>query len=230
VAARIKRYYHRHADVVYPPVDFDAFSASSRDEGFYLMVTAFVPYKRVDLAILAFNQLEWPLKIIGTGPEENRLKALAGPTIQFLDACSDQEIREAYATCRAVIFPGEEDFGIVPLEAMASGKQVIAYGKGGVLETVIPRNGVEASQGVSTGVFFFEQTPKALMDAVLYFEKYKDQSSPVEIRESVRRFCKERFKQEIHQYISKKYQTFLENSPGPSLFYREGPGESSRLC
>jgi glycosyltransferase involved in cell wall biosynthesis len=175
------------------------------------MVTAFVPYKRVDLAISAFNQLKWPLKIIGTGPEAKRLKALAGPTIQFLDGGSNHEIREAYAKCRAVLFPGEEDFGIVPLEAMASGKEVIAYGKGGVLETVIPRNGAGSDQGCPTGVFFFEQTVKAMIDAVLYFEGHKDQSNPVEIRASMKKFSKQRFKEEMRQYIHQKYQAFKES-------------------
>ncbi len=212
VAARIKRYYNREAHVVHPPVDFDRFSASAQDEGFYLMVTAFVPYKRVDLAILAFNQLKWPLTIIGTGPDKARLMALAGPTITFLEGQSNYEIKRAYAKCRAVIFPGEEDFGIVPLEAMASGKQVIAYGKGGVLETVIPGNGPEPTQEGPTGVFFYEQTPQALVDAVLYFEEHQRGIDPIRIREHVKSFSKEQFKEKIARHIEGQYQAFKDKS------------------
>ena len=138
VARRIQKYYHRNAVVIHPPVDTSLFKPSSKDAGYYLMVTALVPYKRVDLAIQAFNQLKFALKIIGTGPEKKFLEQMAGPTIELMGLRTDSDVREAYATCRAVIFPGEEDFGIVPLEAMGSGKPIIAYGKGGALETVIP--------------------------------------------------------------------------------------------
>ena len=126
-----------------------------------------------------------------------------------MGGCSNDEIREAYAKCRAVLFPGEEDFGIVPLEAMASGKAVIAYGEGGVLETVVPQNGSGPNQGYPTGVFFFEQTVKAMVDAVLYFEEHKDQFNPVEIRASMKKFSKQRFKEEMYQYIHRTYQAFL---------------------
>jgi glycosyltransferase involved in cell wall biosynthesis len=207
VADRIFRCYHRTAEVIYPPVDFDRFSASSQDAGFYLMVTAFVPYKRVDLAIEAFNRLALPLQIIGSGPEEAALKRLAGPTISFLDNQSDDEVKAAYESCRALVFPGEEDFGIVPLEAMASGKPVIAFGKGGTLETV-----VENSSGheKGTGVFFFEQTINALVEAVLHFEKERNQFDPVAIRAHVEPFHRDRFREKIGQAIETKYQTFCK--------------------
>ena len=204
VAERISRYYNRTSDVIYPPVDLERFSASSQDEGFYLLVTALVPYKRVDLAILAFNKLGFPLMIIGTGPDERRLKALAGPSTTFLGNQTDQEICDAYAKCRALIFPGEEDFGIVPLEAMASGKPVIAYGKGGALETVADH----------TGVFFLEPTPKALSDAVLYFEQHKDKFDPIRIREHVLSFDRVQFKKKMEAYITKTVQRFKGLSDG----------------
>jgi glycosyltransferase involved in cell wall biosynthesis len=215
VADRIQRHYGRQASVIHPPVDFHAFSPSRRDNGFYLMVTAFAPYKRVDLAIEAFNQLGLPLKIIGAGQGEKRLKRIAGPTVEFLGWRSDSEVREAYAACRAVIFPGEEDFGIVPLEAMASGKAVIAYGRGGVLETVIP---LDQGLGVSgqgsgeepTGVFFYEQTPAALIEAIRYFEKHRDLFDPYKIREHVRPFDRQHFKEKVYQYIQSKFQEFKE--------------------
>lgn len=140
VADRIQRHYRRTAQVVYPPVDWQAFQASSENEGFFLMVTAFAPYKKVDVAIKAANELEVTLKIIGDGQDEKRLKHMAGPTVEFLGWQPDHHVRKWYGRCLAVLFPGEEDFGIVPLEAMAAGKPVIAYGKGGVLETVIPVN------------------------------------------------------------------------------------------
>ena len=140
VSERIRRQYGRSASVVYPPVDWQAFQASKSNEGFYLMVTAFAPYKKVDLAIEAANELGFPLKVIGHGQDEKRLKQLAGPSVEFLGWQSDHRVRELYSRCLAVLFPGEEDFGIVPLEAMSAGKPVIAYGKGGVLETVVPLN------------------------------------------------------------------------------------------
>jgi glycosyltransferase involved in cell wall biosynthesis len=208
VANRIQRYYSRQAHVIYPPVDLNAFSVSKQDNGFYLMVTAFAPYKRVDLAIVAFNQLRLPLKIVGTGQEEKRLKRLAGPTVEFLGRRSDSEIHDAYASCRAVIFPGEEDLGIVPLEAMACGKPVIAYGKGGVLETVVP---LQKSGGkFPTGVFFYEQTQEALIEVVRYFEFHRTQFDPVRIREHVKPFDRQRFKEKIYRCIQLKYQEFNE--------------------
>lgn len=140
VAGRIQQWYGRPSIVVYPPVNWQSFQASVRNEGFYLMVTAFAPYKKVDLAITAANRLKLPLKIIGHGQDEHRLRRMAGPSVEFLGWQPDHRVRELYGRCLAVLFPGEEDFGIVPLEAMASGKPVIAYGKGGVLETVLPLN------------------------------------------------------------------------------------------
>jgi glycosyltransferase involved in cell wall biosynthesis len=203
VGERIARYYNRTSDVIYPPVDLERFSASTQDNGFYLMVTALVPYKRVDLAITAFNQLKLPLKIIGVGPEEGRLKAIAGSTIEFLGDKSDADVSCAYADCRALIFPGEEDFGIVPLEAMAAGKPVIAYGKGGVTETVVSLNGE-----YPTGLFFDEQTPKSLMDAVLAFEKCKNKFDPMRIHDHVKSFDKAQFKKKMTAYIDQTMQRF----------------------
>ena len=207
VAERIRRYYGRKADVVYPPVDFDAFSVSERDDGFYLMVTAFAPYKRVDLAIDAFNALKKPLKIIGTGQEEKRLKTLAGPTIEFLGWQSDDLVRQYYGRCKALIFPGEEDFGIVPLEAMATGKPVIAFGKGGVLETVVPFN--DPASKIFTGVLFSEQTAEALRQAVQLFERRHDTFDPQAIRTHVASFGREHFKTRIQALIDTRYQEFL---------------------
>jgi len=215
VAERINRYYGREASVAHPPVDWHAFEASHDDTGSYLMVTAFVPYKKVDLAILAANRLKISLQIIGKGPEEKRLKRLAGPTVEFLGWKSDEHIREVYKKCIALLFPGEEDFGIVPLEAMASGKPVIAFGKGGVLETVIPLNLIAPCHGTAhpTGVFFYEQTVDALSEAIQLFEQRRSEFRPKAIRAHVQAFDRECFKERIKQVIMKNYEQFRQFPP-----------------
>jgi len=131
------------------------------------MVGAFAPYKRVDLAIEAFNRLKLPLKIVGSGQDEKKLRAMAGPTIQFLGTQSNEQIAQLFATCRAFVFPGLEDFGITPVEAMAAGAPVIAYGEGGGSETVTPE----------TGILFKPQTVEALMDSILKIERGEVQIS-----------------------------------------------------
>jgi len=214
VAERIKRYYGPEASVVYPPVDWYAFEASDCDEGFYLMVTAFAPYKRVDLAIQAANRLKVSLKIIGKGQEGKLLKRLAGPTVEFLGSKTDEGVRELYRKCRAVLFPGEEDFGIVPLEAMASGKPVIAYGKGGVLETVIPLNPIAPCSSTThpTGIFFYEQKVDVLIEAIQVFEKRRMEFQPQAIRAHVKGFDREHFKERIKQVILTNYEQFRQSN------------------
>ena len=217
VAQRIKGHYGREATVVYPPVDWQRLSAFDCDEGFYLMVTAFVPYKRVDLAIKVATRSKISLKIIGKGPEEKRLQKLAGPTVEFLGWKTDEGVREFYRKCKALLFPGEEDFGIVPLEAMASGKPVIAYGKGGVLETVSPINPINQTEETSpptlpTGVFFYEQTESALQEAIQLFESKRDMFQPQAIRASVEYFDKQYFQERIKQVINTNYDQFRQSS------------------
>ena len=246
VAGRIQRCYGRPSTVVYPPVNWQSFQASKKNEGFYLMVTAFAPYKKVDLAIEAANELGIPLKIIGHGQDEQRLRRMAGPSVEFLGWQPDHRVREFYTRCLAVLFPGEEDFGIVPLEAMAAGKPVIAYGKGGVLETVVPLNppqgmGIGSGHGKGihpavalyeksgnlpesstqtrraqsglTGVFFYEQSVGALIEAIQLFKQHQTDFDPDRIRAHVEPFDRSHFKQRMQQIIMSRYEEFRHLHP-----------------
>ncbi|GAB4336093.1 MAG: glycosyltransferase family 4 protein [Calditrichia bacterium] len=200
VAKRIKKYYRRSAEIIHPPVSTEMFRPASGNEGYDLILSALVPYKKVDLAIEAYNKMQRQLVVVGSGPEKDRLQQLAGPTIRFYDWQPAEKLPEFYQNCRALIFPGEEDFGIVPLEAMASGKPVIAFGKGGALETVV---GVDNPTGASpTGVFFYRQTPESLIQAV-------EQSLTINwdaetIHRHARNFDRSVFKQKIQQFVSEK--------------------------
>lgn len=158
IEGRINRFYNREANVLYPPVDLDRWTPDYQPAGdFDLITSALVPYKKIDLAITAYNRMRRRLKIVGTGTEFEALKAMAGPTVELLGRQTDEELLELYRRCRMLIFPGEEDFGIVPLEAQACGRPVVAFGCGGALETV--------KEGVS-GLFFDRQTPDALVAAI----------------------------------------------------------------
>src|SRR5439155_10765056 len=137
IADRIRRAYERSADVIYPPVDVQRFEIADATDDYYLVVAALVPYKRVDLAVAAATRLRRRLVVVGTGPEEARLRALAGPTVTFLGWRLDAEIAALYARCRALLFPAVEDFGITPLEAAAPGRPTIALAAGGALETMV---------------------------------------------------------------------------------------------
>jgi glycosyltransferase involved in cell wall biosynthesis len=192
VAERIKRYYRRNSDVVYPPVATDDFSIAPRDElgDYYLMVGELVSYKRPDLAIDAFNALGKKLIVIGGGQLLDYLRKRAGPTVSLLGPQPFDVLRHHYARCRALIFPGEEDFGIVPVEAMASGRPVIAYRGGGATETVV--------DGL-TGLFFDEQTVPALSAAVARFEAAE--FSPERIRAHALKFSEDRFTREMRAKI-----------------------------
>ncbi len=204
VADRIKRCYGRESDVIYPPVNTSFYLLERKEPGnYFLMVSALAPYKRVDLAIEAFNRLQLPLRIIGTGQMESHLKKIAGPNIEFLGWRSDEEIRVAYAKCRAFIFPGEEDFGITPLEAQSCGKPVIASGRGGVLESVIPVNPDKkiGASGSATGLFFYKQDVESLEEAILSFQKIESDFDPEEIRKNALKFDRRKFKKKIELYL-----------------------------
>ena len=203
VAAKIKTLYGRESAVIHPPVDSEKFSIRHKQEPYYLVVSALVPYKRIDIAVAAFNELNLPLKIAGDGPLRKTLERAAGRNIEFLGWVADCRLAELYGACQALIFPGEEDFGIVPLEAQASGRPVIGYGKGGLLETVLALDGCGAPsrQSGATGVMFAEQTPESLIAAVESFKRGRDAFDPASIRRHAAGFSRERFKAQIKQFI-----------------------------
>jgi len=197
VARRIAKHYRRDADVVYPPVAVDDFFVSEQHGDFYLMVGQLVGYKRADLAVKAFARSGKRLVVIGEGEEMRFLREIAGKNIEFLGRQPFEVLRDHYSRCQALVFPGEEDFGIVPLEAMASGRPVIAFGKGGALETVVDGK---------TGIFFHEQTEDALMEAVERFESMKSHFHPNEIRAHACGFGPERFRSEMARIIEIQLQ------------------------
>jgi glycosyltransferase involved in cell wall biosynthesis len=195
VAERIRKYYQREAMYIPPPVEASRFpfDPTLQPGNYFLILSRLVPYKRIDLAIQACNQLRLPLVIIGGGRDLERLKQLAGPTIRFLGRLPDEQVIYYYAHCRAFLFPGEEDFGITPLEAQACGRPVIAYGAAGALASVI--------EGV-TGVFFREQTIESLVATLTSFDE--KQFNPTTIRNHALEFDTPRFHQRILQFIKTK--------------------------
>ncbi len=195
VAERIQKYYRREAVIIPPPVEARRFSydPTTQVEDYFLIVSRLIPYKRIDLAIEACNTLQLPLVIVGSGRDLERLKKMAGPTIRFTGRLTDEEVIHYYSHCRALLFPGEEDFGITPLEAQASGRPVIAYGVGGVLASVV--NGV-------TGTFFNEQTVESLAAALASFDERT--YDPQIIRNHALEFDLPRFHRRILQFIEAK--------------------------
>jgi glycosyltransferase involved in cell wall biosynthesis len=198
VRQRIEECYGRKSTVIYPPVDTDFFCPAPvpRDD-YYLAVSAFAPYKRLDLAIAACNRLGRHLVVIGTGQDDGRLRALAGPTVRFLGWQPNSAIRDHFRRCRALLFPGEEDFGIVPVEAQACGTPVIAFGKGGLTETVVPPGGGREP----TGLWFVEQHADCLIAALEEFESMPERFSPAAARRQSERFNYHRFAEELFGYL-----------------------------
>ena len=196
VADRIRRRYDRDADVIYPPVDTHRFGIhASGPDDFYLMVGGFVPYKREDLAIDAFTRSGRPLWIAGDGPGRADVEGRAGSNVRFLGRVDDARLAELYQRCRALVYPQEEDFGIIPVEAMASGRPVIAYGRGGAAETVVPLD--DRRGRAPTGVWFDAQTPSSLEDAVARFETREDEFDPAAIRGHAEAFRAARYRDEM---------------------------------
>jgi glycosyltransferase involved in cell wall biosynthesis len=191
VASRIRRYYNRRADVVYPPVDTAFFHPDGRPPGrHFLIVSALVPYKRIDVAIKAARLADADLTIVGDGPDRRRLDATAGPRVTFLGRRPDDEVRELYRSALALILPGEEDFGIAPLEAQACGRPVLALARGGALETVVPER---------TGLLVPEGSAEALAEGMRRIQART--FDPAVIRAHAERFSRERFAEEMRGLV-----------------------------
>lgn len=208
VARRIRKFYGRDAEVIYPPVDVSSRLLSRNHGDYYLVVGQLVAYKRADLAIEACKRLGRPLRIVGNGEEYKRLSRLRASNVTFLSGLSDDEVRSQYAQCRALIFPGEEDFGIVPVEAQAFGKPVIAFGRGGVRETVIPLEGDNAPPELATGFFFREPSVESLCDAILRFEAGGDRMSPEFIRSHALQFDTSVFLSAMEAFVRGRLEEF----------------------
>jgi glycosyltransferase involved in cell wall biosynthesis len=193
IQKKIKKYYHRDSVVIHPPIDCKKFSINNNPKKYFLLVSRIEPYKKVDLAIEAFNCLKYPLKIVGSGSKKEILSLKAKSNIEFLGRVSDEELIEIYKNAKAFIFPQDEDFGLTPLEAMASGVPVIAYKKGGALETVIEGK---------TGEFFYPQTVEALTNTLKRFNKKK--YSLTVLRNQAEKFDKSIFKNKILEYINSR--------------------------
>ncbi|WJR81403.1 glycosyltransferase [Bradyrhizobium sp. NP1] len=212
VARRIRRYYGADSVVIHPPVDTDAYSPAAPSElgDHYLMAGELVSYKRPDLAVRAFNDMKLKLVVIGGGEMLDEVRRLAGPTVTVLGSQPFDVLKQHYAQCRALIFPGEEDFGMVPVEAMASGRPVVAFGKGGATETV--------AEGVS-GVFFAEQTMEAISAAVKRLDEIK--IDPKAITEHARRFGRQQFFEKMGRHID----GLLARKPGQRIAAPLAPAE-----
>lgn len=194
VNQRIKRYYSRDSQIIFPPVDLKKFKFKNgeriKKENFFLIVSRLTPYKKVDLAIEAFNELRLPLVIVGTGSQERRLKSMAAKTIEFIGELTDGQLTNYYKRCSGFVLPQEEDFGLAAVEAQATGTPVIAYRAGGALDTVADGR---------TGVFFDEQDKDSLIGAIERFKKINFNEET--LKKNAKRFSKERFKEEFRSLI-----------------------------
>jgi glycosyltransferase involved in cell wall biosynthesis len=209
VARRIAKYYRRSATVIHPPVDTARFSIG-KPEDFYLVVSALAPYKRLDLAVQACAQLGRKLKVVGAGQDDRRLREVGGPHVEFLGWQDDAAVTELFRKCRAFLFPGEEDFGITPVEAQASGRPVIAFGKGGALETV---RGLDQPQ--PTGVFFARQTADEVAAAIRTFEENEARFDPTATRQHALAFDRAAFREKIKSHVEATYRAFCEGRLTP---------------
>lgn len=209
IADKIKKYYNRYSEVVYPPVKINSGDKKANDgnkesEGYFLIVSRLLPYKRIDIAIQAFNELSYlptgerlKLKIVGSGPERKNLEMIAGKNIEFLGSKYDEELGGIYEGCRAFIFPQEEDFGITAVEAQMAGRPVIAFRAGGALESIVDGK---------TGLFFDRQDKDSLVETIIRFEDCKFDSEA--IRSHAQKFGKEEFKRKIKNIIDEKIRSW----------------------
>jgi glycosyltransferase involved in cell wall biosynthesis len=204
ISRRIQKVYRRDSQVMYPPVDVAGFELQTNKETFYLTASRMVPYKKLPLIVQAFAQMpDKQLVVIGDGPDFEKVKALASTNVQILGYQSDAVLKDHMQRAKAFVFAAEEDFGITPVEAQACGTTVIAFGKGGALETI---QGLENVQ--PTGVFFTEQSVPSLVDAVHLFEANMDRITPQACRANAMRFSQERFRKEFTEFVTAKYRAF----------------------
>lgn len=197
VQSRIRKYYQRDAEVIFPPINTARFNASAQIGDYYLIVSRLVSYKRIDLAVEAFNRNGLKLVIVGEGPDMQRLVNMAKPNITFAGRLGDEDVTKMMAECRALLFPGEEDFGITPLEANAAGRPVIAYEAGGALDTIIP---------YQNGIFFKEQQVDHVQKAITELENHPWDVQA--IMEHARKFDEQRFMEQFKGYVEKAYAQF----------------------
>jgi glycosyltransferase involved in cell wall biosynthesis len=213
VANRIEKIYAKKALIIYPPVDTKNFRVSDKKEDYFITFSRMVPYKKIDLIVEAFSKTSKRLVVIGDGPEFSRIKKLAAPNIELLGYLDKKEVLNLTKSARAFIFAAEEDFGIAPIEAQAAGVPVIAFGKGGIKETV---NGVFPNEGQiskeTTGIFFDTQSVKSLLDALEFFEENEENFDKHEIRKNAERFSTERFELEFKQTIERIYKNWKAKS------------------
>lgn len=206
IARRIKKVYGRDADVIYPPVDVDSFTLNNQKEDFYLTASRMVPYKRIDLIVEAFSHLpNKKLVVIGDGPEMNKIKKKATSNIEILGYQPNEVMVDYMRKAKAFVFAAEEDFGITPVEAQACGTPVIAFGKGGALETV---KGLDSES--PTGIFFGVQDVKSIINSINEFERYGDKITAENCRENSELFSESRFRKEFEAYVMEK-RTAFEN-------------------
>ena len=213
VAKRIKKVYNKEAIVIYPPVDTDSFTLTTETSDYYITCSRMVPYKKIDLIVEAFSKTNKRLIVIGDGPDFRKIKKLASSNVELKGYVEKEEMLDIIKRAKAFIFAAEEDFGIAPIEAQACGVPVIAYGKGGALETIIGVSSDENFDDKSvTGIFFKEQTSSSLLEAVNYFEKNKASFDRKIIRKNAERFSKDRFEKEFKETIETLYINWKENS------------------
>ena len=208
VAKRIAKYYRREATVINPPVDVERYRPGDKVGDYYLIVSAMAPYKRLDLAVEAAARKGFKLKVVGIGEDMKVLQSMAGSKVEFLGWRSGEELTKLYRGCKAFLFPGQEDFGITPVESQACGRPVIAYASGGALETV---RGVFPGEEIRpdvTGVFFRRQTVESLVEAVEFYEANADSFDPVRLHEHALGFGKDVFKQKIKDFVESEFAKY----------------------
>lgn len=204
VGQRVQKIYRRESSVIYPPVNTSRFTAHAEKEDFYLTASRLVPYKRIDVIIEAFNRMpDKKLIVVGDGPEMERLKAIAGPNVRLLGQQSGERLRRYLQLARGFVFAAEEDFGIAPVEAQACGTPVLAFGRGGVLESIVPG---------TTGLFFDEQTPQSIIEAIQAFEKIEWDATA--IRQNAENFSNRRFRDQFRRLVEREWAAFAHRQRG----------------